>query len=386
MPTKEKTIVVLGSTGSIGRQTLEMAAQHHDRLRVVGLAAGSNAAGLRSQAEEWNVAQVALADEAAAERLGADSGLRVHAGAAGLCSLVRELRADLVVAALSGGAGLASLLAALEAGSDVALANKEPLVAAGSLVTQAAARAGRQLLPIDSEISAVWQCLRGESRPDVEKVLLTASGGPFSGWEPKALAEVTPEQALAHPTWRMGPKVTVDSATLMNKGFEIFEIKWLFGLEFRQIEVLIHHQSVIHSAVQFCDGSTLAQMGQPDMRVPIQFALSYPERWPNAVPRMDLPALQQLTFARPDATRFPCLRLAREAGEAGGSYPAVLSAADEVAVEAFLGGRLRFTEIPRVLERVLEAHERLPLTSLDEVQRAEAWGREQARRLLAPGG
>jgi 1-deoxy-D-xylulose-5-phosphate reductoisomerase len=382
MSTQEKTIIILGSTGSIGRQALEVAALHGDRLRVVGLAAGRQAAALRSQAEAWGVSHVALADERAAESLAADSDLHVHAGTEGLCSLVRELRAELVVAAMSGGAGLASILAALEVGSDVALANKEPLVAAGSLVTQAAARAGRQLQPIDSEISAVWQCLRGEKRGDVEKVLLTASGGPFAGWDQRALAEVTPQQALAHPTWRMGPKVTVDSATLMNKGFEIFEIKWLFGLEFRQIEVLIHHQSVIHSAVQFCDGSTLAQMGQPDMRVPIQFALSYPERWPNEVPRMDLPALEQLSFGRPDVARFPCLRLAREAGEAGGSYPAVLSAADEVAVEAFLEGRLPFTEIPRVLERTLEAHERLPLTSLAEVQRAEAWSREQARRLL----
>ncbi len=382
----EKTLVILGSTGSIGRQTLEIAASHRDRLRVVGLAAGRNAAGLQAQAEEWGVAQVALADEAAATQLGQSSDLRVHSGADGLCSLVRELRVDLVVAAISGGAGLASILAALETGSNVALANKEPLVAAGNLVTQAAARFGAQLLPIDSEISAVWQCLRGENRREVEKVLLTASGGPFASWDAAKLAHVTPEQALAHPTWRMGPKVTVDSATLMNKGFEIFEIKWLFGLEFREIEVMIHHQSVIHSGVQFRDGSVLAQMGRPDMRVAIQFALSYPERWENDVPRMDLPTLEQLTFGRPDATRFPCLRLAREAGEAGGSYPAVLSAADEVAVEAFLQGRLRFTDIPRLLERTLEAHEHFPLTSLAEVQRAEQWGREQGGHLVSTMG
>ena len=379
----EKTIVILGSTGSIGRQTLDVAACHRERLRVVGLAAGRDAAGLQAQAKEWGVTAVALADDVAAQHLAAGSDLHVHAGAEGLCALVRELRADLVVAAISGGAGLPAILAALEAGSDVALANKEPLVTAGNLVTQTAARCGAQLLPIDSEISAVWQCLRAENRRDVEKVLLTASGGPFAECEAGALVHVTPEQALAHPTWRMGPKVTVDSATLMNKGFEIFEIKCLFGLEFRQIEAIIHPQSVIHSAVQFRDGSAMAQMGRPDMRVPIQFALSYPERWQSDVPRMDLPVLEQLTFGRPDAGRFPCLRLAREAGEAGGSYPAVLSAADEVAVDAFLRGRLRFTDIPRVLERTLEAHERFPVATLAEVRRAEGWGQAEALHLVA---
>jgi 1-deoxy-D-xylulose-5-phosphate reductoisomerase len=377
------TLAVLGSTGSVGRQTLEIAARHQDRLRVVALAAGRDADGLQSQAEEFGVTTVALADRTAAEKLRHNPALRVHAGAEGLCDLVREARADVVVAAISGGAGLASILAALEVASDVAIANKEPLVAAGDLVTQAAARAGAQLRPIDSEISAVWQCLRGENRREVEKVLLTASGGPFADWEAAALAQVTPEQALAHPTWRMGPKVTVDSATLMNKGFELFEIKWLFDLKFRQIEVIVHPQSVIHSAVQFCDGSALAQMGRPDMRAPIQFALSYPERWGSDLPRLDLPALGQLIFGAPDPGRFPCLRLAREAGEAGGSYPAVLSAADEVAVAAFLGGKLRFTDIPRVLERCLEAHEPSAVTSLAEVQRAEQWGREQAQRLVA---
>ncbi len=378
----EKTLAILGSTGSIGRQALEIVARHPDRLRVVALAARRDAVTLARQAAEFGVSAVALADAEAAETLRRNSDLRLRVGDEGICDLVREIRADLVVAAISGGAGLASILAALEVGSDVALANKEPLVAAGHLVIRAADRAGAELRPVDSEISAVWQCLRGENRREVEKVLLTASGGPFANREPGSLSQVTPDQALAHPTWKMGPKVTVDSATLMNKGFEIFEMKWMFGLEFRQIEVILHPQSVIHSAVQFHDGAAVAQLGQPDMRVAIQFALSYPERWENEVPRIDLPAQGQLTFSVPDQGRFPCLRLAREAGEAGGSYPAVLSAADEVAVEAFLQGRLRFTGIPRVLERCLEAHEALPVGSLAEVQAAEEWGRARARRFV----
>ena len=374
--------MVLGSTGSIGRQALEVAARHPERLQVVGLAAQTKGAALREQAAQWGVPQVALAEAEAAARLAAETDLRVHSGPQGLGELVRELRPDLVVAALSGGAGLASLLAALEVGADVALANKEPLVTAGHLVTEAARRAGAELLPVDSELSAIWQCLRGEERGTVEKVLLTASGGPFRDWEPADLASVTPAQALAHPTWKMGPKVTVDSATLMNKGFELFEVRWLFGVPFERIEVLLHPQSVMHSAVAFVDGSCLAQLGPPDMRTPIQFALSYPERWPSDLPRLDLPARGQLDFAMPPTGKFPCLRLARQAGQSGASYPAVLSAADEVAVEAFLAGRLSFPGIAAVLEQVLEDHEPFAVGSLAEVERAEHWAREYAGELI----
>ncbi len=378
----EKTLLILGSTGSIGRQTLEIVTQHPERLRVVGLAAGSNLDALQAQAQRWGVSRVALADEAAAQSLAAKSNLQVHAGAEGLSELVRELRADLVVAAISGDAGLPPVMAALEAGCHVALANKEPLVAAGNLITEAARRYAAELLPIDSEISAVWQCLRGEKGEDIEKILLTASGGPFAQWDSDRLAAVTPEQALAHPTWQMGPKVTVDSATLMNKGFELFELKWMFGLEFSQIEVVVHHQSVIHSAVQFRDGSCLAQMGRPDMRSPIQFALSYPERWDNDFPRLDLLELEQLTFAPPPAGQFPCLRRAPEAGEAGQSYPAVLSAADEVAVAAFLQSELSFLGLSEVIERTLEAHDPFPLSSLSEVTRAAEWARDHTGKLI----
>jgi 1-deoxy-D-xylulose-5-phosphate reductoisomerase len=380
----QKTLIILGSTGSIGRQTLEIAARHPERLRVVGLAAGRNGALLAEQAAALQVKHVALTEAGAAPDLAVE-GARVYRGTEGLGEMVRELRADVVVAAISGNAGLSSLLAALEVGSDVALANKEPLVAAGNLVTQAAARSGAELRPVDSEISAVWQALRGEDRRDIEKILLTASGGPFVDAQTSEMAAVTPALALAHPTWQMGPKVTVDSSTLMNKGFEIFEIKWLFGVQFGQIEVVVHRQSVIHSAVQFRDGSTLAQMGPPDMRTPIQFALSYPERWGNELPRLDLPARGQLIFEKPDVKRFPCLRLAREAGEAGASYPAALSAADEVAVAAFLERRLDFPGIAAVLERTLEAHEAFPITSLAEVERAEAEAARYAEKLL-PGG
>jgi 1-deoxy-D-xylulose-5-phosphate reductoisomerase len=381
----EKSLIILGSTGSIGKQTLEIVAQHRDRLRVVGLAAGTNATLLREQAEAWQVQHLALADPAARDGLDG-SGARVYRGAEGLCEMVRELAADVVVAAISGGAGLPSLLAALEAGSDVAFANKEPLVAAGELVTQTALRHGAELRPVDSEISAVWQCLRGENRGDLEKITLTASGGPFVEATRAELAVVTAAQALNHPTWKMGPKVTVDSATLMNKGFEIFEMKWLFGARFEQIEVVVHRQSVVHSAVSFRDGSTLAQMGPPDMRTPIQFALSYPERWQTDLPRMSLPALGRLTFEAPDLERFPCLRLAREAGEAGLSYPAALSAADEVAVRAFLEGRLSFTGIAEVVERTLEAHEAFPVTTATEAARAEGEAARAAEALVEGSG
>jgi 1-deoxy-D-xylulose-5-phosphate reductoisomerase len=378
----QKSLIVLGSTGSIGRQALAVARQYPERLRVVGLAAGHNTARLLEQAQEHEVSHLAVADERAGQTVTPEAA-RLYLGEAGICEMVRELRADLVVAAISGGAGLSSFLAALDAGSDVPFANKEPMVAAGNLVTEAARRHGAQLLPVDSEISAVWQSLRGESRGDIEKILLTASGGPFADADSEALATVTPEQALAHPTWQMGPKVTVDSSTLMNKGFEIFEMRWLFGVEWDQIEVVVHRQSIVHSAVRMRDGSTLAQMGPLDMRAPLLFALSYPERWDSDLPRLDLAAAGALSFEPPDSRRFPCLRLAREAGKAGASYPAALSAADEVAVAAFLEGRLPFTDIASVIERTLEAHEPFPISSVGEATRARVEATAYAEALAA---
>ena len=370
-----RRILLLGSTGSIGLQTLEIVRAHADRLQIVGLAAGSNARRLAEQAAELDVEMVGLADAEAAVGL-AGGPWQVFEGMEGICSLVEACRPDLVVGAVSGVAGLRPLLVALEAGVDCALANKEPLVAAGEIVTETARRSGAKLLPIDSELSAIFQCLRGERASEVEKILLTASGGPFAKLSADELAQVTAEQALAHPTWQMGRKVTIDSATLANKGFEVFETIWLFGVQPRQVEVVIHHQSIIHSLVQFRDSSVIAQLGLPDMRTPIQFALLYPDRAPNDLPRLSLPQAGSLTFAEPDPERFPCLRLAFEAARAGDSYPAVLNGADEVAVTEFLAGRIGFMQIPELIEQALVEHEPFPVDRLADVDRADGWARE----------
>ncbi len=381
---EHKRILILGATGSIGRQTLDVIGNYPDQLQVVGLAANSNWELLAQQAQQFQVEAAALADEEAARQLReAASGLKVYAGDEGLQEIVRELNPDLVVAAISGLAGLPPIMTALEQRCDVALANKEPLVAAGELVMTAASRAGVRLLPIDSEISAVFQCLQGEQIGDVEKVLLTASGGPFADYTKAQLSEVTAEQALDHPTWQMGPKVTIDSATLMNKGFEIFEIRWMFGLEFEQIEVVIHHQSIIHSLVQLRDGNLLAQLGQPDMRLPIQYALFYPERMPNQLARLDLAEVGSLTFAAPDSEKFPCLRLARDAGRSGQSYPAVLNAADEVVVAWFLQDKIDFMDIPRLIEQALEEHEPFSVNNLSDITTADQWARDYLSQIAA---
>jgi len=376
-----RRVVVLGSTGSIGEQTLEMVRAHPDRLMVTGLAAGRNSQRLAEQAAEFGVDLVALADETSAERFD-ETVTKPLVGPDGICELVESAEADLVVCAISGVAGLRPLMVALEAGIDCALANKEPLVSAGRIVTETARKSGARLLPIDSEISAIFQCLRGEDPSEVEKILLTASGGPFSGLSAEELQEVTADRALDHPTWQMGRKVTIDSATLANKGFEVFEVRWMFGVDVRNIEVVVHHQSIIHSMVQFQDGSVIAQMGLPDMRVPIQFAMLYPERVSNDLPRMDLAEIGKLTFARPDTERFPCLRLAFSAARAGRSYPAVLNAADEVAVEAFLADEIPFMRIPELIERALEEHQAFETHTLADVEQADAWAREYVRGLL----
>lgn len=378
-----KRVAILGSTGSIGEQTLQVAATLPDHLEIVALAAYGNAERLAEQARDWGVTEVALVDAAAAVR--AQSLLpdgRVRTGAAGLTELIAECGADVVVGAISGGAGLVPLVEALAAGVDVALANKEPLVMAGGVVTDLAARSGARLLPVDSELSAIFQCLQGQPRETVTRVLLTASGGPFSRLSADELQRVTPQQALAHPTWRMGRKVTVDSATLANKGFEIYEVHWLFGVPFAAIEVVVHHQSIIHSLVEFADTSVLAQLGCPDMRVPIQYALLYPARVANDLPRLDLAALGSLTFATPDTERFPCLRLARMAAEAGGTYPAALNGADEAAVELFLEGRLGFMAIPEMVDRALQAHQGGIVGNVEDALRADDWAREYVRSVV----
>jgi 1-deoxy-D-xylulose-5-phosphate reductoisomerase len=321
-----------------------------------------------------------VADPQAAEELRTLApGAHVAVGTEAICGLVADVRPDVVVGAITGVAGLAPVLTALKLGIDVALANKEPLVAAGHLVVSAAARSGARLRPVDSEISAVFQCLEGRPREHLCRVLLTASGGAFRDFPPERLAEVTPQMALAHPTWSMGPKITVDCATLANKGFEVFELKWLFDLQFHQIQVLIHHQSIVHSLVELVDGSVIAQLGPPDMRYAIQYALTWPERWPNEFPRLNLPQVASLTFAEPDFAKFPMLRLAFESGKAGKSYPAVLNAANEVAVELFLAGRIRFTEIPELVADALEAHEPVAVEGLDDLADVDHWARQHVQ-------
>ena len=375
-----KRIVLLGSTGSIGQQALDVIRQQSDRLAVVGLAAGRQVEELACQAQEFGadacIAEADLFPEL--QQLAPDAG-RLMAGQDGLIEMAQNPQADLVIAAVSGLAGLSSLMVALESGKDVAFANKEPLVAAGGIVTSTARRVGAQLIPIDSEVSAIFQALKGEDRDRIERLILTASGGPLVNASEDDMRRVTPEQALDHPTWRMGRKVTIDSATLANKGFELFELHWLFGVPFEAIEVVVHHQSVLHSAIQFCDGSVIAQLGLPDMRTAIQYALLHPERRSNAFPRLDLAEIGRLTFARPDIDRFPCLRLAYEAGEAGQSYPAVLNGADEEAVDLFLSGRIGFADIPEAIEDALASHSGSEPDSIADVVLADNWAREHVR-------
>jgi 1-deoxy-D-xylulose-5-phosphate reductoisomerase len=379
-----KRLLICGSTGSIGRQTLDLVAAHPERLEVVGLLAGRDVERVARQARDFDVSWVGLTDEAAAERLAGElPDHHVLSGPTAAEQLLEATRPDLLVGAISGAAGLPSLAAALRQGVDVALANKEPLVMAGGVVMALAERHGARLLPVDSELSAIFQCLQGQPREAVERILLTASGGPFAKLSREELAQVTPEQALRHPTWKMGPKVTVDSATLANKGFEIFETKWLFGVEFRQIEVVVHHQSIIHSLVEFSDSSVLAQLGWPDMRTPIQYALFYPERVANELRRLDLAAASPLTFAAPDEERFPCLRLARQAAEAGAGYPAVLNGADEAAVELFLQHAIGFLDIPNLIERSLNAYPGRDVRSIEEAVAADQWARAHVRGLAS---
>lgn len=350
-----RRLLILGSTGSIGTQALDVVARAEGELEVVGLSAESSSDALLAQARELGVGRIALADEDAAARAAeAWTDGEVLAGAEGLVRLVVESEADLVLNALVGSAGLGPTVATLGEGIDLALANKESLVVGGELVTQLSEATGAQIIPVDSEHSAIHQLLAGEPVGSVDKLVLTASGGPFRGRSAAELREVTIEQALAHPTWAMGGKITIDSATLMNKGLELIEAHHLFGTPYEQIDVVVHPQSIVHSLIQLCDGATLAHLGYPDMRVPIAYALHHPERVELPVAPLDLAALGSLTFEQPDTDTFACLWLAREAGEAGGTAPCILNGANEVAVHAFLSGRLRFHEIAEVIEHTLD--------------------------------
>jgi 1-deoxy-D-xylulose-5-phosphate reductoisomerase len=377
-----KTVAVLGATGSIGTQALQII-RGHPHLQAVALSAHRSGGRLAELASDHGVSLLALTDEDAAGRAQTPPGARMLAGEDGLLSLVRESGADVVLNAIVGSAGLRATLASLESGADLALANKESLVAGGPLVIGVAARAGRRILPVDSEHSALWQCLDGAAPDSVEALVLTASGGPFRGWTAERLETVTPAQALEHPTWEMGAKITVDSATLMNKGLELIEAHELFGVPYDRIEVVVHPQSTVHALVRFRDGALLAHLGEPDMRVPISFALTYPDRAATPARRLDLDVPLSLDFMPPDTSAFPALRLAREAGEAGGTAPCTLNAANEVAVQAFLDGRLGFTGIAEVVERVLDRSDFLPVESLEQVLEADARARDAAARMVA---
>jgi len=380
-----KGLSILGSTGSVGTNVLRVVEAFEGRFRVVGLAAGGNADRLAEQVARHRPKVVSVATAAAAEalsRLVDVSGVRVRVGPEGMVEVATHADAHMVVASAVGAIGLVPTYRALEAGKDVALANKETLVMAGELMlAQSRARGGR-LLPIDSEHCALHQCLDGRRPEEVRRLVLTASGGPFRDRPRETFDRVTPEEALAHPTWSMGRKITIDSATLMNKGLEVIEARWLFGIGADRVEVLIHPQSVVHSMVEFVDGTVLAQLGVTDMRLPIQYALSHPERWEAAIPGLDFTKSLRLDFQAPDHERFPCLRLAYRALEAGGSAPAALNAANEEAVAAFLEGRIPFPAIPDSIQEVLDAHLPAPLTDLEHVLAADAWARERARESL----
>jgi 1-deoxy-D-xylulose-5-phosphate reductoisomerase len=376
-----RRLAILGSTGSIGTNTLEVVAAHPDRFMVTALAARANLDLLEAQVRRHTPRLVSVATEASARELRRRLGrtqTEVGWGTTGLLQAAADTGGDLVVSAIVGGAGLLPTLGAIEAGKDVALANKESLVMAGHLVTAEAKRRGVRILPVDSEHSAVFQCLGGREASLLTRIVLTASGGPFRARPRATFASITPEEALKHPNWAMGKKITIDSATLMNKGLEVIEAHWLFGLPVNKVDVVIHPQSIIHSLVEFVDGSMLAQLGVPDMRVPIQYALTYPERRPNPAQRLGLEGLASLTFEAVDREKFPCLDLAYEAAEAGGSSPTVLNAANEVAVHRFLTRRIGFDEIPTLIRKALDAHPRQPVSTVEEVLEVD---REVRRRL-----
>ncbi len=381
-----KNIAVLGSTGSIGCNVLEVVRQFPGRFRVVGLAAGNNIKLLRDQLESFNPRLVSVAsDRGAAELRAALPAVwhdRIVAGPEGNVAVAELAEADTVVSAIVGGAGLVPTMAAIEAGKHVALANKETLVMAGDLVMGAARRKGVALLPIDSEHNAIFQALAAGRREDVDKIILTASGGPFREKDERALWEVTPAQALAHPNWSMGNKISIDSATLMNKGLEVIEARWLFDVPVERIEVLVHPQSIVHSMVEYVDGSVVAQMGVPDMRIPIAYALSYPERLRLNLPRLNLAKAGGLTFTPPDFRRFPALKLAYQACRRGGTQPAVLNAANEVAVAAFLEERIRFPEIALVVAETVSREPARALTDIATVLDADLAARVQAESVV----
>lgn len=378
----KKKIVILGSTGSIGENALRVATALPERLKVIGIASRTSSGRLLEQAAEFKVKHIALADPEASEaaRYALPRGTTLHRGPEGVEELASMKEADLVLCAMVGMAGLKPVLSALSQGTDVAIATKEVLVAAGRMVMACAARNKARLLPVDSEHSAIFQCLEGKPASSIRRLILTASGGPFAHRSDLDFDRVTAAQALKHPRWNMGRKVSVDSATLMNKGLEIMEAHWLFGIPYDRIDVVIHPESIVHSLVEFVDGSVLAQLSPPDMRFAIQHALTWPERADGGLPRLDLATLGCLNFSAPDPLRFPCLGLARKAAITGGTMPCVLNAANEIAVAEFLDGTIAFSGIWHTVEAVMNRHKSIPTPNLEQILHTDNWARQEARR------
>lgn len=373
-----KKIALLGSTGSIGRQVLQVVDEFPADYQITALAAGTNVELLARQIRQYRPELVSVANLQVARRLAEllqDKPPQIVTGTEGLLHIAKLGEIDLIVIAVTGIHGLLPTLSALERGKSVALANKETLVTAGSLVMAKAREKGLTILPVDSEHSAIFQCLEEENTRKVEKLLLTASGGPFLHISREEMEKVTPQKALQHPKWQMGPKITIDSAGLINKGLEVIEAHWLFGVPYEQIQVVIHPQSIIHSMVQYQDGAVLAQLGTPDMRTPIQYALTYPYRCANSFPKLDFTRLLELTFQEPDLKRFPGLALAYEAGKTAGTMPAVYNAANEMAVNLFLEGKIKFTAIPGLIERVMDLHRVVPSFTIDDIMETDRWAR-----------
>lgn len=380
-----KSIVILGSTGSIGTNTLDIVERFPEEFRVVGLTAGNNDEMLAEQVRRFQPQAVAMSTDAAAARLRQRcSGLPVEilSGQDGLAKVASLADAELVVSAIVGGAGLVPTLAAIRSKKHIALANKEPMVMAGQLMQEEARRAGVRIFPVDSEHSAIFQSLEGHRIKDVRRLILTASGGALWNVSKEALHDVTPERALQHPNWKMGAKITIDSATLMNKGLEVVEARWLFDIPESHIDVLIHRESIIHSLVEYEDRSMISQLGLPDMRTPISYALRYPDRLPLDLPSLDLTAIGTLTFCKPDHDRFPCLRLGYESLQIGGTMPAAMNAANEIAVDAFLNGGIRFTDISDIIHSTMQAHTPQPVLSVEVALEADRWAREKADSLV----
>ena len=379
-----KKVILLGSSGSIGESTCKVARALPEKMKLVGLGVAKSTDRMLEQAKEFGVKALAVSDPHAAEKVKSrlPQGTQFYPGPEGLARMVEETEADMVLVAIVGTAGLAPALAALRSGKDLAVASKEILVLAGSAVMAEAKKRKKQVLPVDSEHNAIFQCLVGANDKEVRKVILTASGGPFRQSSAQAMEKVTLAQALKHPTWSMGQKITIDSATMFNKGLEMIEAHWLFGLPMRQVDVVVHPQSIVHSLVEFIDGSVLAQLSVTDMCFPIQYAVTYPERMPSGLPPLDLAKLGTLSFEQPDEKRFPALRLAREAGEQGGTLPGVLNAANEVAVEAFLAERISFPRIWGMVEEVMKKHRTEKEPSLEAIIDADRWARGEAKARL----